>query len=108
MASDLQKNLNMGCAQLQQIGQDFADSVKREDFIGEAEQIVEDETLTSEQYARMISDSHIPDLIFNELSKNTRYWEEYWSAIDNVVNILIQKYRNEDECIGNNEEDEGK
>ena len=104
-----QKNLNMGCAQLQQIGQDFADSVKREDFIGEAEQIVETETLTSEQYARMISDPHIPDLIFNELSKNTRYWEEYWSAVDNVINTLIQKYRNEDRGTGNNnEEDEGK
>ena len=57
----------------------------------------------------MISDPHIPDLIFNELSKNTRYWEEYWSAVDNVINTLIQKYRNEDRGTGNNnEEDEGK
>lgn len=100
--------LYVGPNQLRRLCEVSTGMTQRSDFKCVAEQHPGNGDLTDEQYANMLKDPEIPDLINAKLQANAQYQEVYWSCVNEAVDEMIQKYRNEDEGIGNNEEDKGK
>lgn len=60
------------------------------DFALKAAECEKAKQLSQQEYQRFLAYPHIPDMIQNNLG--TCYWESYWDAVSETVNILLHEY----------------
>lgn len=72
------------------VGRDYLDASRYEDFACQVEQWEEISELSEEDYQRYLADVRIPNMIDKGLSDT--YWECYWEAVSETAHTLLREY----------------
>ena len=72
------------------VGRDYLDASRYEDFACQVEQWEEIGELSEEEYQRYLADVRIPNMIDKGLSDI--YWECYWEAVSEAAHTLLREY----------------
>lgn len=72
------------------VGRDYLDASRYEDFAYQVEQWEEISELSEEDYQRYLADVRIPNMIDKGLSDT--YWECYWEAVSEAAHTLLREY----------------
>ena len=72
------------------VGRDYLDASRYEDFACQVEQWEEISELSEEGYQRYLADVRIPNMIDKGLSDT--YWECYWEAVSETAHTLLREY----------------
>lgn len=72
------------------VGRDYLDASRYEDFACQVEQWEEISELSEEDYQRYLADVRIPNMIDKGLSDT--YWECYWEAVSEAAHTLLREY----------------
>ena len=72
------------------VGRDYLDASRYEDFACQVEQWEEISELSEEDYQRYLADVRIPNMIDKGLSDI--YWECYWEAVSEAAHTLLHEY----------------
>lgn len=72
------------------VGRDYLDASRYEDFACQVEQWEEISELSEEDYQRYLADVRIPNMIDKGLSDI--YWECYWEAVSEAAHTLLREY----------------
>ena len=72
------------------VGRDYLDASRYEDFACQVEPWEEISELSEEDYQRYLADVRIPNMIDKGLSDT--YWECYWEAVSEAAHTLLREY----------------
>ena len=72
------------------VGRDYLDASRYEDFASQVEEWEEVGELSEEEYQRYLADKRIPNMIDKGLSDI--YWECYWESVSEAAHTLLREY----------------